>query len=58
MSQYASAASTTCGCRPRSSPSTAGQKSSGGAGPARVPQVLAKMSFIISMAMSHRMPSH
>ena len=58
MSQYASAASTTCGCCPRNSPITAGQNSSGGAAPARVPQVLAKMSLIMSMAMSHRMPSH
>ena len=37
---------------------TVGQNSSGGAPPARPPHVLAKMSFIMSMAMSQRMPSH
>ncbi len=36
---------------------TYGQKSSAGAGPARSPQVLAKTSFIISIAMSQRTPS-
>ena len=58
MSQYASAISTVSGCRVRSSAMTAGQNSSSGRCPARLPQVFAKMSLNISMAMSQRIPSH
>ena len=35
-----------------------GQNSSSGRWPARSPQVLPKMSLVISIAMSQRMPSH
>ena len=37
---------------------TAGQNSSAGSGPGRAPQVRAKTSLVISMAMSQRIPSH
>ena len=47
------------GCRRRDRPgSPSAQYSSAGLAPARAPQVRSKMSFIMSMAMSQRTPSH
>ena len=59
MSQYASAIRTVSGCRVRSSAIDGRARTPPYGGcPARVPQVLAKTSLVMSIAMSQRMPSH
>ena len=54
MSQYASAMNRKSGCAAFVRAISAGQYSSGGAGPARSPHVRAKTSLVISIAMSQR----